>query len=318
MKKTLLVLGAGASKDFCGIFPTGLELIKEINYHFLTEKKYPDVPRNQGWYLSSMMNSLEKVFGDDLPLFRTIKNQLWRIQLTYEHSALRNKAEIAVSIDNFIATEIANRTLPKKSEEIIKYCIYYLIKGAEEAFAERENEKHQNWIRCLTKKVSNESFSEIQQNLHVVTFNYDRTFEKYFPTYLKEHLPLDSNEIEFLERSISHMYGYIGNLIDVPFSTPNNMDNVVAHYSKSLSLIDNRNEQSLNFKDASTIEAVHFIGFGYDETNLKRLNLPQFSNAKFVGTGLHFSTSQMDSLKSKYGIDVVDKCCSDYVTEMSM
>jgi len=43
LDKTLIILGAGASKDICRIFPTGLELIKDINYHFLIEKKFPEV-----------------------------------------------------------------------------------------------------------------------------------------------------------------------------------------------------------------------------------------------------------------------------------
>ena len=76
MNKTLIILGAGASKDFCRIFPTGLELIKDINYHFLTEKKFPEVPEANGIYLSALMNDIARTFGNDTDLFRSIKNQL--------------------------------------------------------------------------------------------------------------------------------------------------------------------------------------------------------------------------------------------------
>src|SRR5690242_9500462 len=128
-----MILGAGASKDFCRIFPTGLELIKDINYHFLTEHKFPEVLENDGIYISALMNDIVRTFGNDVELFRQIKNQHWKIQLHYEWESLRNKQDNPVSIDNFIATKIRNGELHSKAADIIKYSIYYLIKGTEEA-----------------------------------------------------------------------------------------------------------------------------------------------------------------------------------------
>lgn len=191
MDKTLIILGAGASKDFCRIFPTGLELIKNINYHFLTERKFPEVPADNGIYLSALMNDIVRVFGNDIDLFRSIKNQLWDIQLNYEWGSLRNNRDNPVSIDNFIATKIKEGELDSKAEHIVKYSIYYLIKGTEEAFAEGNYDRNINWMGELAKNLAPYGYDAIIDNLTVVTFNYDRTFEKYFPRMLERPSPID-------------------------------------------------------------------------------------------------------------------------------
>lgn len=63
MKKTLLVLEAGATKDVFWFFPTGLELIKKINYHLITELIHPYVP-SKGPFLSSLMIELIRALSD--------------------------------------------------------------------------------------------------------------------------------------------------------------------------------------------------------------------------------------------------------------
>ena len=106
MDKTLITLSAGVSKDFCRIFPTGLELIKDIDYHFLTEKKFPEVPAANGIYISALMSEVVRAFGNDVEWFKNIKNQLWDIQLHYEWEDLRNQSDKPVSINDFIAAKI--------------------------------------------------------------------------------------------------------------------------------------------------------------------------------------------------------------------
>src|SRR5450631_186585 len=105
MKKTLLVLGAGATKDIFWFFPTGFELIKEINYHLITELRYPHDP-SKGPCLSPMMNELIRTLADTkgqfiqkvipleylnknetrdfFELTQTLKTQLWDKVLGFE------------------------------------------------------------------------------------------------------------------------------------------------------------------------------------------------------------------------------------------
>jgi hypothetical protein len=316
MEKTLIILGAGASKDFCPIFPTGLELIKEINYHFLTEKKFPEVEESHGIYLSSLMNDIVRISDDDKNLFRKIKNQLWEIQLGYEYENLRNNIDRPISIDHFIAEAIRNGSLDKKAANVIKYSIYYLIKGNEQAYAERKSEATDNWILELARKISAIGFEEFSRNLTIINFNYDRTIEKYLPSYLKEFIPLGGDQIRELQHSIRHVYNSLGYLEEVPFELPNARFEIMRKYYHQLDLVDERSEDELQLDNAELYKAVHFFGFGYDETNLKKINLKRFSSAKVHGTACKLSHAQRQDLKDKFNILTEDVSCLEYVKSL--
>ena len=311
--KTLIILGAGASKDFCRIFPTGLELIKDINYHFLTEKKFPEVPAGNGIYLSALMNDIVRIFGNDIELFRDIKNQLWEIQLNYEWGSLRNKQDNPVSIDNFIATKIKDGKLDSKAENIIKYSIYYLIKGTEEAFAEGNYDRKKNWICELARKFSVYDYNTIKDNLTVITFNYDRTFERYFTDCLGEFISLSSDQIAHLQNNVQHVYDSLGSLNEIPFELKNERFEIIKENYHRIKLIDDRNKIDLSIPDVDKYKKIHFIGFGYDETNINLINLRQFSSASFHGTAYYYSTTQIQDLKTKYNIEANNISCKKYV-----
>jgi hypothetical protein len=316
MDKTLLILGAGASKYFCRIFPTGLELIKEINYHFLTEKKLEEIPGQNANYLSALMNDLSSVFPNKIDLFKKIKNKLWEIQLHFEHESLRNKVDKLVSIDNFIADEIKEGRLDRNAKDIIKYCIYYLIKGTEEALfkGEWDCDIKKSWIYELAKRVSTyNDFNLISENLTVITFNYDRIFEKYFAAALN----LGPRETSELENSIIHVYGDLGDLKEIPLGLANDEKEKFKEKYERIKLIDDRATRELEIKNADEYKKVHFIGFGYDETNLNLINLARFTSATFHGTAYKCKISQITDLKSK-GIDAKNVSCLCYIKEMDI
>ena len=311
--KTLIILGAGASKDFCRIFPTGLELIRDINYHFLTERKFPEVPLDKGIYISALMNDIVRTFGNDVELFRNIKNQLWEIQLNYEWESLRNNSDNPVSIDNFIATKIKEGKLDSKAENIIKYSIYYLIKGTEEAYAEGNYDRKKNWIRGLAEKLSIYDFNTIYYNLTVVTFNYDRTFERYFADSLGEFISLNSDQRVSFQNNVQHVYDSLGSLNEISFELKNERFEIIKENYHRLKLIDDRNKIELSFANADQYKKIHFIGFGYDPTNINLINLSQFSSASFHGTAYYYSATQIQDLKTKYSIEATDVPCKEYV-----
>jgi len=318
MDKTLIILGAGASKDFCRIFPTGLELIKDINYHFLTEKKFPNVPATNGIYISALMNDIVRTFGDDVELFRNIKNQLWDIQLHYEWESLRNNSDNPVSIDNFIATKIRDGKLDSKAADIVKYAIYYLLKGTEQAFAEGNYDPKKNWINELAKKLATHDYNTIADNLTVVTFNYDRTFEKYFSECLNEFLPLSSDQIFYFQNSVQHVYDCLGSLNEIRFELKNNEATIIKENYHRIKLVDDRSKIDLPIANAHKYKKVHFIGFGYDETNVNLINLKQFTSASFQGTAYYYSSTQIQDLKTKYNIEANDISCKEYVQGLTL
>lgn len=313
MDKTLIILGAGASKDFCRIFPSGLELIKEINYHFLTEKKEPEVKEEEGIYLSAMMNEICRVFENNISLFKKIKNRLWDIQLSYEWNNLRNKSTDAISIDQFIASEINTGKLDISSTNIIKFAISYLIKGTEQALYEGSYNLNGNWIEALSSKLTINNIDTVIQNLKVITFNYDRLFEYYFIDYLKKYNPtLSSKQIVELENNIFHVYGSLGTLAEIPFKMHNDETSFLKTTFDRIKLIDDRNNIKLIIPEAEKFIEVHFIGFGYDRTNLEKLNLNQFVSASFSGTAYYHTDTQIEEIKSSYNINAKNISCNEY------
>jgi len=317
MEKTLIILGAGASKDFCRIFPTGLELIKDINYHFLNEKNAPEIQNTNGIYLSALMNQIAETLGNDEQLFRQIKKQLWNIQLHYEWESLRNKTDEPVSIDNFIDKQIKEGKLNEKAENIVKYSIYYLIKGTEQAYSEGNYIPTKNWIKVLAKKLAKVDFNNIIENLTVITFNYDRTFEKYFTEYSNEYRTLSSEQVSRFSDKIKHVYDSLGSLNEVPFNLPNKEVDIVRGNYQRIKLID-RNEIELGIKEADKYKKVHFIGFGYDEINMKLINLGQFTSASLNGTAYYYTQTQIKDLKDKYNINAKDISCTEYFENLTL
>ena len=314
MDKTLIILGAGASKDFCEIFPTGIELIKEINYHFLTEQKYSEDSRQNDDYLSALMNDISFIFRNDIKLFKRIKNELWEIQLNYEYKSVRNDKKDPVSIDNFIARKIKERSLPSDAKNIIKYCIYYLIKGTEQALAEGSHNLNNSWINELAKKVSvGNDLNLIMENLTVITFNYDRTFEKYFPDALGKIIELIPAQISELQNSVKHVYGYLGDLNEISFESDNSKENLAGKYN-AIELINDRNIE-LDIKNADQYKKVHFIGFGYDKENMDIINLKRFTSAAFHGSAYNYNESQISDLREKYGIIAKEGSCLNYIKD---
>jgi len=315
-----MVLGAGASKDFCRIFPTGLELIKEINYHFITQRK----SNGSREYISDMTNQVSKSFslehGKNIERFKKIKEVLWEIQLHYEWYYLRNKPIDTestsrfgdlLSIDRFTAEQL----LDEYDKKIIKFCIYYLIKGYEQAVAEGSYILDKCWINQLAQKVNKYECSDIVDNLTVITFNYDRTFERYFPDYLARSKAWNEDQKCALRKNVKHVYDSLGCLEKVPFEWKNN-DETVGEMYNQLKLIGDQQTVPIEIDNAEQFKKVHFIGFGYDKENLKQINLDGFRSAKFRGTAYRPVADQIEKLRKCYKIEAEDITCSEYVSKM--
>jgi hypothetical protein len=263
-------------------------------------------------YLSPLMNQIAETLGNDEILFNKVKNLLWQTQLDYEHRYLRNKITTLVSIDNFINEKIKEKKLDIKAVEIIKYCIYYLIKGAEQAYAERILDSETNWITLLAHKLKSVNFNEIIENLTVIIFNYDRIFEKYFIKYSEDIKSINSEQIIQFTNNVQHVYGSLGSLKDVEFKLPNDESDIIKKHYRKIELIDR--SKKIEIIDPHQFKHVHFIGFGYDETNLQLINPKQFSSAILTGTAYKYSQRQIDELKTNYGVAAENNLtCFDYI-----
>ena len=263
MIKSLFILGAGASKDFSDIFPTGLELIKEINYHFFTEENLSR-KNGEGDYLSALMNTIVDIFPDESEngkkQFSKIKNALWKMQVHYETEYLDKKNIPRLTIDSFVLEQVKDGNFIDIDGDIVKCCIYYLIKGFEHAkIRQKSFERNSNYD--LASKVSEFEANEIIDSLSFVTFNYDRILEHYFCNYLmNEKIFNENDKDQFLKNNVHHVYGSLGSLAEVPFDLANNCWEKIKKFYGNIKLIEKDSKHVVPVKDPERVNKVHFLG----------------------------------------------------------
>jgi CDP-diacylglycerol pyrophosphatase len=307
MKKTLLVLGAGASKAVFEHFPTGLELIKDINSHLTTEEKITRPKDFTAIHLSALTNEvlrgLPHCSQSDI---RVVKEHLWYYLRGYEYYARRFEAEGTPSIDYFIYNKIQENKLDEKSKAIAQYAIAYLLIGTEEALLRvietQPNRLQNNWIQILTEKLKGLSVSDLNANLTIVSFNYERTFSYLFSEYTHWR-PEEKNKFQ---SQIKYIYGSLGNLEEIPFGLKNDETEKMRSVYGNFKLIE-LDRPALNWTEQN-FDTVIFLGFGYDNINLSKLSLESFPEALKVGTARGLDENLKRELEDRHKITFFESC----------
>ena len=314
-KRTVLVLGAGASVPFK--FPSGLQLLDTI-CNTLSSK-----------------TSLEfKLISECTPEIRDI--------LRFRDALSRSGQP---SVDAFLE----HRT---EFIDIGKTAIAAVLLPYERTAALFEAKREQNCYHYLLSLLST-PFADLNKNrLSIITFNYDRSFEQYLFTSLKNTYHITDQEcVEKLASiPIIHVHGKLGSLPweenvrketagssnppkkSVPFDSFHNPD-LTSHedyewYRKiwiklardNIKIIHESSDEGTEFDQARQLlagaERIYFLGFGYHETNLRRLRINDLCNPddpirEICGTVYGLSHQKREMLK-KYKqtpnklIDLID------------
>lgn len=173
------------------------------------------------------------------------------------------------------------------------------------------------WYGDLLNELKSPSISDFKNNVSFLTFNYDRSFEHYLYTSIKNSYQISDEKCADVVNAIPiiHLHGQIGNLPwqvnddtgrpyhpQVPacrtvidslnprtasgISTPTL--SAAVHYIKGISrqikIIHEADvEKDVEFKKAhellSDADNIYFLGFGYNDENLKRLKISELSNS---------------------------------------
>ncbi len=259
---TVLILGAGASKPYG--YPTGKEL---VDFVINTHTTLVDFGASE---------SDAKEFATDL-----------------RRSAVE-------SIDTFLERRRHWRELGKLAIAV------FLMR------AEREDNLYpgtgDNWYAFLMNTVDAgiTGFDELEQNqISVITFNYDRSFEQFLFLCLSSRYGKAPEEVaETLTRfmPIVHVHGQLGLLdwqnsgdsglakrkYDAAYDSPEKKE-LVRACAEGITIMAEGEDDSLEFQKARRLieNAKHlfFLGFGYHETNLRRLGLLPDADKVRVSTG---------------------------------
>ena len=280
MKRTLLVLGAGASKSINHCFPTGFELLQSIHSHLFNDRN--DVPQKpgEGEYVSDLTNKIVSIIKKDgldhekeLKIF---KKNLYDYFSAYEVKYLREALTTSISIDDFTNKHI-NQPL---FQTISKYTTAHILKGSEHAFFESTNKKSEHWLSVFLESFSKniENINNISSCLNVISFNYDRLFAYLFTNYFNKNYQSHISTIASLEKSVIYYpYGSLGSLIEIPFESSNgDMQKMINAYKK-FQLLERKPKKWL---PNDQFDSIGFIGFAFDRTNFENLNLQKFKDCK--------------------------------------
>lgn len=244
MKKTCLILGAGASLDMG--YPTGKGL---------REKIIRDSPS----IYSSMMKSIE-------PSINTVDVE--RFTFSFQASNL-------YSIDAFLGRR-------PEFETIGKMAIACAVLTAESTRSLTFPGEDDGWYRYLHNQFTSRDYETIDfSDLSIVTFNYDRSLEFFLAHSLCEtyNLPLSVCLEKVSEIDICHIYGDVGPISDKHpeyfyYGYGLRPETLNTAYRRLRVIPEGRNTDEsvvMARKMISAAQNVVFLGFGFDRLNIERL-----------------------------------------------
>ncbi len=267
-RKTVLVLGAGASAPFG--FPTGETLLRQICAD-----------------LEQSSSSLR----DMLLYLRHSEEDLRDFRRALDGS-------MQPSVDAFLERRAEFMELGKAAIAAT------LIPYERESYLQRQDQP--SWYEYLWQKMTTPNAAHFEGNeLTVVTFNYDRSWEHFL--YLRlthSYKNLRDQDISELFRRVPviHLYGRLG---DLPFLGPNVRaydpdvrPESLERWANSIRIFTEEGPpDDPNFATAwralNQAEVVWFLGFAYHEENVRRLKVSELLEGKEV-YGSAFRIAQGD------------------------
>lgn len=281
----LLILGAGANVPYG--FPTGERLRENIIYG----QEFSE------FFTSRTPSSQKKIQA----LIKSYK----------EYKVIFSKSHIN-SIDSHLFRN-------PSFLEIGKYCIAGSLLNHEE-MSDLEHPEHpkQDWMKYLWNLLTDglssyEDFSKKWAHLKIITFNYDRSLEKYFLESIwntfREEVPLTTRNVNQIPFEILHVYGSLGPL-DLSNGEIDNYGRKTEGFDivQAVQEIRIMREERERGDDITNLvknsKKLFFLGFGFDELNLEKLGLR--STSSFEGKEVFISSygrdkMELDKLKTKIG-----------------
>jgi hypothetical protein len=270
LKRTVLILGAGASFDYG--FPLGRTLITQICSQ-----------------LSKRTTTRDLLIDCGIP----------------EKSIVQFQAELSASNLPSIDAFLENRP---EFERVGKVAIASILIPCEiETRLERREESYL-WYEYLHSKLIQRKQEFARNKLSVITFNYDRSFEAAFFRAVQSAYGLNDVECKTYVEGVPiiHVYGKLGE----PFwlfkkgrqYIPEISPQIVLETAKSIKVIHEGAHDSQEFQDAreeiQSAEVVCCLGFGYHTDSVSRLQLPHLLRGKktFL-SAFKFTKKEIDNIR---------------------
>ena len=256
-QKTVFIIGAGASAPFG--FPTGNKLVDDVNRLISSRDE---------------QQTISNVTGCRRSLVEDFRLALVNSEKTSVDAFLEHRPEYL----EIGRAAIARALIPHENKNVLFDPSRY------------------EWPRYLFNKM-NAPFDKFEENqVSFITFNYDRLLDHFLfcavsNTYGKN--PEETAE-QISPIPIIHLHGSLGDLL---WQNPagRDYDNVLSDRTLKIAAekikiihedIADRDKDFSRAKELLTsAKKIYFFGFGYDLTNMKRLDLNHASSSSMVGSG---------------------------------
>jgi len=282
-KQTVLILGAGSSAPYG--YPLGAGLVDRI------------------------LTLITPPSGDLYPIL--IQDPRHRIRDFHDH-LLKSQTS---SIDDFLES---NPDYAPLGKQCIAAALTVWGPTQNHVVAEGDHWYRYLWERLRQGAPTSEHFK--QNNLQIITYNYDRSFERYFAAVLQHTYPnLAKAGVEAAEQLRAqvlpaiHLHGSLGGAGDRAFEVPDRpTQNRLDFYEQAAAGIRILHEDKPTNEYATAqawlheAEAICFLGFGFHPTNIRRLAVVDQIRGRsgvFVGgTALGLEEAEVVRAESLLGV----------------
>lgn len=309
-KKTLYIIGAGASKEVN--LPTGAQLKNEISQ--LLDIRFDGYSQTGG---DKLINSAYTIYasqndGD----INSLQLAGWRI---------RDAMPQAISIDNFIDTHKEDKKIElcgklaivRSILEAEKNSLLYINSSNENKinFQSVESTWYSSFMMLLTENCSIENLKERLDSISFIIFNYDRCIEHFIYNSLQNYYGISPTEsATFINNlDIYHPYGTVGNLPwknghSVSFGATPNAHQLLELASQIKTFTEGTNPKSSEIiairKNVAKSETIVFLGFAYHKQNMllispNSLSSEKFGSTDYFGTAYQISDSDCKIIESE-------------------
>ena len=269
--KTVLILGAGASKPYS--LPLGQELRDDVI---------------KGADKIGLLSTLSRVpiSQDEFASFATDLSESG-----------------FPSVDAFL--EHRQKWIPIGKAAIALCLLRSEAKSREKLFPPHQPKDH--WYEALWARLRAPSWQGFKQNpWHVITFNYDRSLEHYLVRVLCNNYCLKPHTV-CSQLPILHVHGSLGDYDAFPYG---GRIGAVEHEiaANSIRVVHESDVGKSEFTRAQTLvedaDRVLFLGFGFHEENMKKLAPNKFNGLVegllVMGTHKRIKARQWDRICRKY------------------
>jgi hypothetical protein len=275
-RKTVFVVGAGASTDF-GL-PVGTGLSERIAASSTVDIDHWGSPANA---LSFVILDLLKRKSDDVSQLNA-----WLGALRQISTGIHLKR----SIDSFIDQHASDLNIAQMGKLMIALRI---VEAEQRATALSLSDRgtldlknpilEASWLdqfaSMLFESLKADALDELGKNLFLICFNYDRCIEHYLThALINTYSVLESEAARLVDSlNIVHPYGKLGSLADVPFGPQNPdfwaiADNLKTFSESADTAIDERIKAAILAADQLV-----FLGFSFGRQNMELMTSRQMS-----------------------------------------